>query len=154
MHKCIFAAIIFIVGINRCEAQISMGRGAVRTVAGPLTIEEVASTGADPATFRVLLGGRDFDKLYGLNQIYYPDSGASDGLNGRVLMEDFIGGASATPIITMYDFREKSPRIQQVTDKLDVDDVQWRSDGVLLEASNQWYLYRRGKLSKTKSISK
>jgi hypothetical protein len=140
---------------SNCAAQISAARSdTVQTVAGQLAITKVASPGIDAVIFNVLLDGRDIDKLYGLNHIYYPDSGVDGGLNGRVLMEDFIGGASATPVITVYDFREKPPLILQVTDKLDVDDVRWRSDGVLLEASNQWYLYRRGKLSKTNSISR
>ena len=102
-------------------------------------------------TFKVLLNGRDFDKLYGLTHIYYPDSGSSDKANGRVLMEDFIGGADVTPVIMLYDFRGKSPQVLQVTDKLDVDDIRWRQDGLLLEANNKWYIYRRGKLSNAKS---
>jgi hypothetical protein len=69
-------------------------------------------------------------------------------------MEDFIGGAGDTPVITLYDFCEKSPQILQITDKLDVDDVRWRPDAVLLEAHNKWYVYRRGRLSRTGTISR
>jgi len=152
--KCVSVAIFLMFGINNCDAQTFMDSGTIRTVAGPLTIEKNASTRTDAVTFRVLLGGRDFDKLYGLNPIYYPDSGMSDGLNGRMLMEDFVGGASATPVILMYDFREKPPQILQITDKLDVDEVRWRPGGVLLDANHQWYIYRRGKLSKMDSMSR
>ena len=138
-----------------CSAQISAaGNDAIETVSGRLTIEKVDHIGVDSVTFRVLLNGREFDKLYGATHFYYPDSGSSDKVNGCVLMEDFIGGAGETPVITLYDFRQKSPQILQITDKLDVDDVRWRPDGVLLEANNKWYVYRRGRLSRTGTISR
>jgi hypothetical protein len=144
--------IIWFFGCINCSAQVSAtGNGIIRTVAGQLAIEKVSHIGADSVTFEVSLAGRAFDKLYGLTHIYYPDSGLSDKANGRVLMEDFIGGADVTPVIMLYDFRGKSPQVLQITDKLDVDDIRWRQDGVLLEANNKWYIYRRGKLFKVNS---
>jgi hypothetical protein len=119
-----------------------------------LAIKKVDHVGADSVTFDILLDGHNFDRLYGLSHVYYPDSGSSDGVNGRMLMEDFVGGADDTPVITLYDFRGQSPTVFQVTDKLDVDDVRWQSNGVLLEANGKWYVYRRGKLSKVDSMPK
>lgn len=150
----LFSLISFVLSVN-CSAQISTaGNDAIDTVFGRLAIKRVDHIGVDLVTFRILLNGREFDKLYGSTHIYYPDSGSSYKVNGRVLMEDFIGGVGDTPVITLYDLREKSPKILQITDKLDVDDVRWRPDGVLLEANNKWYVYRRGRLSKIGSISR
>jgi hypothetical protein len=148
----LISLISFLWWIN-CSGQISAeGNDAIETISGRLAIEKVDHIGVDSVTFRVMLNGREFDKLYGSTHIYYPDSGSSDKVNDRVLMEDFIGGASDTPVITLYDFREKSPQILQITDKLDVDDVRWRSGCVLPDANNKWYVYRRGRLYKTGSI--
>ncbi|WP_146014034.1 hypothetical protein [Trinickia dabaoshanensis] len=99
-------------------------------------------------TFTVQLAGYDFDKLYGLRYLYYTESGSRDRPSGRVLMEDFIGGASDTPSIALYDFRKGRPEVVQITDKLDVENVRWRPDAVLLEVDDQWYEFKRGKLSR------
>ena len=150
MRKFFLISVISFLWWTNCSAQVSTaGNDTVGTVAGRLAIEKIDHVGVDAVTFRVLLNGREFDKLYGLMYFYYPDSGSSDKANGRVLMEDFVGGADATPVIALYDFRQKLPQILQISDKLDVDDVRWRPDGVLLEANNRWYIYRRGRLSKT-----
>lgn len=138
-----------------CPAQTAGGNiDTVQTVAGPLVISKVDRVGADSVTYTVRLAGHDFDKLYGMRYAYYTESGSSDEPNARVLMEDFIGGAADTPAITLYDFGKKRPEVVQITDKLDVEDVRWKPGAVLLQADDQWYEYKRGKLSRLHSRPK
>lgn len=149
MFKRLLVAVCLSVFWIGCSAQTGEGEhDVVQTVAGQLTITRLFHVGSDLATFKLQLAGRDFKKLYGERYTYYTDSGSSDKSRGRMVVEDFIGGASDAPVIMLYDFRGQSPVADQITDRLDVDDVRWRSDGVLLRANGMRYIYRRGRLSR------
>jgi len=116
-----------------------------KTIAGTLTITKTDHAGVDSATFNVNLNGHEFDQLYGAHYLYYEDDKNPGGAS-RVLIEDFVGGFSDTPLVLLYDFRGKTPNVSHVSDQLDVDDVRWTSNAVFLSANGKWYRFYKGRL--------
>lgn len=82
----------------------------VRTIAGTLQISKIVRPGSDGVTFDVELDGKPFDQLYGSRYVYYPDSKDQDKAVSRMIMEDFSGGFSDPPTVSIYDFRQKKRR--------------------------------------------
>ncbi|CAE6792881.1 hypothetical protein [Paraburkholderia nemoris] len=121
-------------------------RDVVQTLAGTLSISRVERVRADSVTFNVSLKGAHFDQYYGSHYAYYVDSSTNSKPVGRMIVEDFNGGASEPPLVSMYDFRKQSPVVLSVSDKLDLDDVRWTADAVFLSTSGRWYAFAHKRL--------
>lgn len=85
------------------------GHDRFQTDAGSLVVSRVGSASGHGATYSVSLNGKAFDQLYGLQYLYYLDQESTDAKVGRMLVEDFIGGFSDPPAVTLYDFRKSPP---------------------------------------------
>ncbi|AIO77331.1 TPA: hypothetical protein QDC51_001527 [Burkholderia multivorans] len=118
----------------------------VRTIAATLQISKIVRPGSDGVTFDVELDGKPFDQLYGSRYVYYPDSKDQDKAVSRMIMEDFSGGFSDPPTVSLYDFRQKSAAVLPISDKLDVQDIRWLPNRVLLSVEGRWFAFANGKL--------
>lgn len=142
-----FIAVLIAVCCISAEAQTSGGdHDTIRTIAGTLQISKTVRPGSDGVTFNVELDGQRFDQLYGSRYVYYLDSKQQDKAVSRVVVEDFIGGFSDPPSVSLYDFRQKPAAVLPITDRLDIDDVQWLPGRVLLSAGGKWFAFANGKL--------
>ncbi|MFM0497832.1 hypothetical protein [Paraburkholderia caledonica] len=129
-------------------------RDSIQTVAGTLSIVKVEHVKTDGVTFTASLNGAQFDQLYGSHYTYYTDSIGADKPATRVVVEDFIGGFSDTPSVSLYDFRKRPPVALPISNKLDVDDVRWSDSAVLLSANGTWYSFSGKKLARSKPPKK
>ncbi|MCA8205364.1 hypothetical protein LGM71_30475 [Burkholderia sp. AU33545] len=142
-----FVVVLMTVCCINVKAQTSGGdHDTIRTVAGTLQISKIARPGSDDVTFNVELDGKQFDHLYGSRYVYYPDSKEQDKAVSRLIVEDFSGGFSDPPVISLYDFRQKPAAVLPVSDKLDIDDVRWLPGRVLLSVGGKWFAFANGKL--------
>ncbi|KWE78955.1 hypothetical protein [Burkholderia territorii] len=146
MLKSFVAALIMVCCIN-VQAQTADGdHDTIHTGAGTLQISKIARPGSDGVTFNVELDGKQFDHLYGSRYVYYPDSAKQDKAISRLIVEDFNGGFSDPPVVSLYDFRQKPAAVLPVSDKLDIDDVRWLPSRVLLSVGGKWLVFANGKL--------
>jgi hypothetical protein len=125
-------------------------RDSIQTVAGTLSIVKVEHVKTDGVTFNASLNGAPFDQLYGSHYTYYTDSTGADKPATRIVVEDFIGGFSDTPSVSLYDLRKKLPVVLPITNKLDVDDIRWSDSAVLLSANGSWYTFSGKALTRSK----
>ncbi|WP_322049451.1 hypothetical protein [Paraburkholderia sp. J67] len=126
------------------------GRDTIQTVAGTLSIVKVEHMKTDGITFNASLNGAPFDQLYGSHYTYYTDSNGADKPATRIVVEDFIGGFSDTPSLSLYDLRKKPVVVLPISNKLDVDDIRWSDSAVLLSANGSWYSFSGKKLMRSK----
>lgn len=127
---------------------------SIQTTAGTLAIDKVEHVKTDGVTFNASLNGAQFDQLYGSHYTYYTDSTGVDKPATRVVVQDFIGGFSDTPSVSLYDLGKKPPVALPISNKLDVDDVRWTDSAVLLSANGKWYSFFRNKLSRSQPPKK
>jgi hypothetical protein len=150
LFKSSCVALILSVCCMSAYAQTSGGdHDSIQTVAGTLEINKVARAQADGVTFNASLNGAHFDQLYGSHYTYYIDSDETDKPANRVVVEDFSGGFSDPPSVSLYDFRKKPAVALPISDKLDVDDVSWSNNAVLISADGKWYSFSNNKLSRS-----
>ncbi|WP_230938210.1 hypothetical protein [Burkholderia territorii] len=142
-----FVVMLMTICCLNVKAQTSGGdHDTIRTVAGTLQISKIVRPGSDGITFNVELDGKQFDHLYGERYAYYPDSKEQDKVVSRLIVEDFSGGFSDPPAVSLYDFRQKPAAVWPVSDKLDIDDVRWLPNRVLLRVGGKWFAFANGKL--------
>ncbi|WP_321952661.1 hypothetical protein [Paraburkholderia bannensis] len=155
MLKPLFVTLILSLCCAASHAQTSGGdHDSIQTVAGELAISKVARVQADGVTYNATLNGARFDQLYGSHYTWYSDAADSHAPASRIVIEDFSGGFSDAPSVSLYDFRKKPPVVQAVSDKLDVDDVRWTDSAVLINANDKWYAFSRNKLSPSRGPKK
>lgn len=136
-------------------AQTSGGdHDTIQTVAGALSVTKVQRVQKDGATFNATLNGANFDQLYGSHYVYYTDSDGTAKPATRIVLEDFVGGFSDLPSLTLYDFRKSPPVALPISDKLDLENVRWTDSSVLLSADGKLYLFSRNRLSRLKAPEK
>ncbi|MBP0591011.1 hypothetical protein J8I87_15085 [Paraburkholderia sp. LEh10] len=123
-------------------AQTSGSSGeSIATAAGFLTITKLnSSKPGDGGAFAVRLNGKDFDVLYGVKYVYFAD--VKKEVASRIIVEDYIGGFSTPPVLLLYDFLGKTPRVFNVSDSLDVAQVCWSTKSVFLQSNDRWYEFR------------
>lgn len=132
-------------------AQISgMDHDAIQTTAGVVSISKVGKAHADGVTFNVTFEGAHFDQLYGSRYGYFTDGDTAHKPAGRIIIEDFVGGFSEPPSVSMYDFRKRPPVVFSIRNALDLDEVRWTDDNVFLSAAGKWYTFAHDRLSRSK----
>ncbi|MFM0184083.1 hypothetical protein PQR52_36830 [Paraburkholderia aspalathi] len=132
-------------------AQVSgMDRDAIQTTAGVVSISKVGKARADGVTFNVTFEGAHFDQLYGSRYGYFTDGDTTHNPAGRIIIEDFVGGFSEPPSVSMYDFRKQPPVVLSISNALDLDEVSWTGDNVFLSAAGKWYVFAHDRLSHSK----
>ncbi|WP_232458700.1 hypothetical protein [Burkholderia ubonensis] len=148
-------AVLMSVCCTGVQAQTAGGdHDTIHTMADALTISKVRHVASDGVMYRVYLDGKQFDELYGPRHMYYSEPDGESGATSRIMMEDFSGGFSDPPSVSLYDFRRTPPAVLPISSKLDIDDVRWQPGKVLLHAGDKWYTFADGKLSPTRYLKK
>ena len=132
-------------------AQVSgTDHDAIQTTAGVVSISKTGKAQADGVTFNVTLRGTHFDQLYGSRYAYFTDGDTAHKPADRIIIEDFVGGFSEPPSVSMYDFRKPQPVVLSIGNALDLDEVRWTNDNVFLSASGEWYTFAHDRLFRSK----
>jgi hypothetical protein len=95
------------------------------------------------AVFDVQLDGASVDRLNARRIAHFDEpSGA------RMVVEAFGAGA---PDGFVYDFRRRPPVVEKLERRMVVNGVYWQGDEIVVRASDGWYRYQRGALTRLSS---
>lgn len=123
---------------------------AIQTTAGVVSISNVGKARADDVTFNVTFEGAYFDQLYGSRYAYFTDGDTAHKPADCIIIEDFVGGFSEPPAVSMYDFRKPPPVVFPISSTLGLDEVRWADDNAFLSAAGKWYTFAHDRLSRSK----